>query len=138
MTDTTLSTVDAANAARVSVRQLHLWTDAGYLHPTTTEGAGGQGGKANRWTPGDVERAEQLGVFARTICGPHALSFVAKGLEHDGPSFAMLDGVYAVIVEIRVVTSDPPDDALPSAGNVIAHPSFDMHRYFKDKATGRQ
>lgn len=131
MTDTTLSTGDAATKAGVSPRQLDLWTQAGYLRPTWVDGPG-RGARAKRWTPGEVDRAEMLGVFSRTICGPDGLRVVANALDN-GPTFAWVDGMYAVTVSLRVVTNDPDPADLPSAERA----AFATHQYFKDRASGR-
>jgi hypothetical protein len=115
VTDNTLSTVDAAAKARVSVRQLDLWTKAGYLRPSWVDGPG-RGAK--RWTVGEVDRAEMLGVFARTICAPNGLGVVAHALDN-GPTFAMVDGMYAVTVELSVATNRP------AAGDLLSAARFD-------------
>jgi hypothetical protein len=103
MTDaarTLRTTVEAAKAARVTVRQLGHWADRGYLRPVRVDGQG-HAGHSLRWNVGDVERAEMLGVVSRTIAQPDVLGRFAKALEN-GPRLWFSDGDYDVVVVLAV------------------------------------
>jgi hypothetical protein len=89
-------TIIAARDARVTIRQLNHWTVAGYVHPTTATGQG-HGGRRLRWSVGDIDRAELLGVFSRTLVHRELLSALAKAAE-DGTNLVQHDGDYTVAV----------------------------------------
>ena len=92
------TTVEAARAARVTVRQLGHWADRGYLQPVHVAGQG-YAGRALRWSPADVDRAEMLGVVSRTLIQPDVLARFAAALE-DGPTLLFTDGDYDVVVRL--------------------------------------
>jgi hypothetical protein len=92
--DRTYSTVEAARMARVSMRQLGHWAERGYVTPSRVDGHG-YAGRSLRWTVGDVDRAEMLGVISRTVAQPDVLARFAKALE-DGPILITTDGDYDV------------------------------------------
>ena len=106
MTDTTLSTVDAAKAAGVSVQQLNHWARQGYVAAQFENGNRGRGGKSRRWTPGEVDVAEQLGVFSRQLVhrengdGEELLGLLSMAVR-DGTALALTDGDYEVRVLLR-------------------------------------
>ena len=104
MTDTTLSTVDAAKQANVSVQQLNHWARQGYVAPAVENGNRGRGGKARLWTPGEIDVAEQLGVFSRQLVhredGEELLGLLSMAVR-DGTALALTDGDYEVRVLLR-------------------------------------
>ena len=100
MTDdrTLRTTVEAAKAARVTVRQLGHWAERGYLSPQHVNGQG-YGGRALRWPVGEVDRAEMLGVVSRTVAHGDLLARFAAALEA-GPRLTLTDGDYDVVVAL--------------------------------------
>ena len=89
-------TLIAARDAGVTIRQLNHWTACGYVHPTVAPGRG-HGGRRLRWSVGDIDRAELLGVFSRTLVHRDLLADLAKVAE-DGTTFDQTDGDYVVSV----------------------------------------
>jgi hypothetical protein len=96
---TAVSTVEAAKIAHVSVRQLHRWTERGYLHPAVEPGPG-QGYKHLLWYSADIDDAEILGVISRTVTEPDFLERFARALK-DGPTLTVTDHIYEVVVTVR-------------------------------------
>lgn len=98
MTDTAIwkPTIIAARDANVTIRQLNHWTASGYVHPTVAPGQG-HGGRRLRWSIGDIDRAELLGVFSRTLVHRELLGELAKSAEA-GTDYSAVDGDYRVTV----------------------------------------
>jgi hypothetical protein len=112
MTDTTLSTVDAAKRARVTVRQLNHWATQGYVHPDRVERHAGRGGHAQRWTPGEIDVAEMLGILSRQLFRDDLFAMLAKAIR-DSTGVALTDGDY----EVRVLLRPRPYE--PKVGSAI-------------------
>jgi hypothetical protein len=93
----TMSTIDAAKEAHVSVRQLNHWAATGYLHPRRDPG-GGFGNWA--WPVEEVDRAEMLGVLSRALHRSDLFVMLAEAIEH-GTALVMRDGYYDVVVSWR-------------------------------------
>ena len=65
----TVSTVEAARLAGVTVRQLTHWADAGYLRPMRTKGdkLGGHAGVRLRWDARDIDAAARFGALSAAL-----------------------------------------------------------------------
>ena len=92
--------------ARVTVRQLNHWATVGYVHPDQIPRNAGRGGHARRWTPGEIDVAEMVGVFSRTLLRDDLLAMLA-GAVRQGTGVTLLDGDYEVRVTLRQRPYEP-------------------------------
>lgn len=97
MTDT-LSTSEAAQRARVTGRQLRYWAEAGYVQPVRAKPH--TPAASWRWTVGDVDRAEMLGLLSRQLRRPDLLERFAAAIEC-GTYLVLPDGQHEVVVSWR-------------------------------------
>ena len=71
----------------------------------------GRGGKVRRWTPGEIDVAEQLGVFSRTLIhredGEELLGLLSMAVR-DGTTLVLPQGDYEVRVLLRARRPAPP------------------------------
>jgi hypothetical protein len=98
MTDT-LSTNEAAFRAKVSVRQLQIWAESGYVHPVRGA-SNGASAAPWRWSYGDVDRAELLGLVSRQVRRPDLLERLAAAIEC-GTCLVLPDGDHEVVLSWR-------------------------------------
>lgn len=110
MIEETFSTVDAAEKAGVSVRQMHSWANEGYLRPLRVTGTNGRAGMSMRWEARDVEAAAILGAVSKALNlgpnadGPGMLYLFACALTADcrnGVGVILKAGGFEVTVEVH-------------------------------------
>ena len=105
VTDTTLSTVDAASRAGVTVRQLNHWAAQGYVVPEIVHGTPGRGGIGKRWSVGEVDVAELLGVFSRQLLRDDLLGRLTDAIR-GSTGLSLFDGDYVVRVTVKARAYD--------------------------------
>jgi len=96
MTDEPVNTVQAAKMANVSVRQMNHWAACGYLRPI----GGGSSGRPYRWTVGEIDLAETLGVFSHVFTQREFFGVLVESLRR-GTVVEMADGDYRLVMEVR-------------------------------------
>jgi DNA-binding transcriptional MerR regulator len=92
----TCSTIDAAAAAHVSVRQLRHWAACGYVRPIREDVGRGR----YLWTERDIEHAAMLGALARTSLELFAMQLAVNG-ERERCGVIRTDGPYEVLITVR-------------------------------------
>ena len=91
----TLSTIDAARRAHVTVKQLRNWAARGFVQPRADTGVGGYA-----WPLEEVDRAEILGALARQFGKPDLFLSLAEALEA-GTYLVLPDGDYEIVISWR-------------------------------------
>ena len=93
MTVPTVTTVEAARLAHVTVKQLRSWSARGFVQPV-------RDGEALAWPVGEIDRAELLGVLGRALGEPDLWLSLAECIEA-GKWHTVRDGDYEVVIAWR-------------------------------------
>lgn len=89
----TITTVEAARLAGVTVKQLKTWTARGLITPLVRH-------SALAWPISEIDRAELLGVLGRRLGQPDLFVSLAAAIDA-GTSLVLPDGDFDVCISWR-------------------------------------